>query len=79
MLKRYPEELFDEIKLLSKFPDETQLEGIKIHHEADETIRTSARSLFDKGMISQMDGGYLTPRGQETLEHLHIVLDALKP
>lgn len=77
MLKKYPDNLFEEIKLLAKFPTESQMEGIKIHHEASETVRASAQSLFDKGLISQNDGGYLTFSGQEMLEHLHQVLDTL--
>ncbi len=78
MIKTYSEELFDELKLLSKFPEESHIEGLKIHHDADKVLVTSARSLFDKGMISQSDGGYLTDSGREMLEHLHTVLDTLK-
>jgi len=77
MIKTYPEHLFDELKLLAKFPEESHLEGLKIHHNAEPEIIKSAKALFDKGMISQMDGGYLTDSGREMVEHLHIVLDTL--
>jgi len=77
MIKTYSEELFDEIKLLAKFPEESHLEGLKIHKDADEILVKSARSLFDKGMVSQTDGGYLTDSGREMVEHLHTVLDTL--
>ena len=77
MIKMYSEELFDEIKLLAKFPEESHMEGLKIHHDADEMLVKSARSLFDKGMVSQTDGGYLTDSGREMAEHLHTVLDTL--
>ncbi len=77
MIKMYSEELFDEIKLLAKFPEESHMEGLKIHHDADEILVKSARSLFDKGLVSQTDGGYLTDSGREMAEHLHTVLDTL--
>lgn len=77
MIKTYSEELFDELRLLAKFPEESHLEGLKIHRDADEILIKSARSLFDKGMISQTDGGYLTDSGREMVEHLHTVLDTL--
>jgi len=78
MLKHYPDSIFEEIKLLSKFPDESQLEGIKIHHDADDSIQQAAQSLCRKGFITQMDGGYLTSSGQELLINLHQILDTLK-
>jgi uncharacterized protein (TIGR02647 family) len=78
MIKSYSEALFSELKLLSKFPEESHLEGIKIHHDAQPEIIESARSLFKKGMITQVDGGYLTDSGREMAEHLHRVLDTLE-
>lgn len=77
MIKTYPEHLFDELKLLAKFPEESHLEGLKIHHNAEPDIIKSAQSLFNKGMITQVDGGYLTDSGREMVEHLHTVLDTL--
>jgi len=77
MIKTYPEHLFDELKLLAKFPEESHLEGLKIHHDAEPGIIKSAQSLFHKGLISQVDGGYLTDSGREMAEHLHRVLDTL--
>ncbi len=77
MMNTYPNNLFDEMKLLAKFSEESHIEGLKIHSDADETIIKSAKSLFNKGMISQSDGGYLTDSGRETLEHLHKVLNVL--
>ena len=77
MLKRYPDALYEELKLLAMFPEESHLEGLKIHHDADPQLIASARALFDKGLISQVDGGYLTDSGRELAEHLHIALDTL--
>lgn len=78
MTKNYSDTFFEEIKLLAKFPEKSQLEGLKIHKEAGSAIIQAAQSLFDKGLISQQDGGYLTDSGLETTEHLHHVLIALK-
>lgn len=77
MIKAYPEHLFAEMKLLAKFPEESHLEGLKVHHDADPVLIMSAKSLFNKGMITQNDGGYLTDSGREMVEHLHLVLDTL--
>ncbi len=77
MIKAYPEDLFDEIKLLAKFPEESHMEGLKIHRDADPVLIKSAKSLFNKGIISQDDGGYLTDSGREMAEHLHMVLDTI--
>ena len=77
MIKSYPDSLFSELKLLAKFPEESHLEGLKIHHTADPVIIKSAESLFHKGMTTQIDGGYLTDSGREMVEHLHTVLDTL--
>ena len=77
MIKAYPEDLFDEIKLLAKFPEESHMEGLKIHRDADPVLIKSANSLFNKGIISQDDGGYLTDSGREMAEHLHMVLDTI--
>ena len=77
MTKNYSDTLFDEMKLLAKFPTQSQLEGIKIHHEAEASVIAAGKSLFDKGLISQPDGGYLTDCGIETVDHLHRVLSTL--
>ena len=77
MIKAYSEDLFDEIKLLAKFPEESHLEGLKIHQDADPKLIASAKSLFNKGIITQHDGGYLTDSGREMVEHLHTVLDTI--
>ncbi len=77
MIKTYPDNLFDEMKLLAMFSEESHIEGLKIHSDADPVIITSAKSLYKKGLINQIDGGYLTDCGRETIEHLHKVLNIL--
>ena len=69
-------DLVDELNILIKFKDSTQ-EGIKVHKTASPTLIDATERLFDKGMITQKDGGYLTPRGQTTVEHAHTLHDLL--
>ncbi len=77
MIKSYPDNLFEEIKLLAKFPEESHMEGLKIHNDADPATINSAKALFNKGLTTQTDGGYLTDSGREMAEHLHTVLDTM--
>ncbi|MCW8996434.1 MAG: TIGR02647 family protein [Psychromonas sp.] len=77
MIKNYSDTLFEEMKLLAKFPEKSQLEGIKIHHSAGPGVLAAAKSLFEKGLITQEDGGYLTDFGLETADHLHHLLATL--
>ena len=78
MIKNYPATVFEEMKLLSKFPLKSMQEGIKLHQDAAPEMLAAAKSLFEKGLISQTDGGYLTDLGLEVTEHLHHVLSSLK-
>lgn len=58
-----------ELNLLLQFPSVSTQEGIKVHAHAaaPETVEAAA-ALFSKGLISQNDGGYLTPLGCEAVE-----------
>jgi len=77
MIKNYSDTFFDEIKLLSKFPETSHLEGLKVHNDASAELIKAAQSLFDKGLTTEPDGGYLTSLGIEAAEHLHHLLMAL--
>ncbi|MCW8956560.1 MAG: TIGR02647 family protein [Gammaproteobacteria bacterium] len=70
----YQQDLLDELNLLLKFNLETTMEGIKIHSTAQPAVISAAQRLFDKGMISQSDGGYLTDLGHEAAEHAQSLL-----
>lgn len=68
-----------EIEVLMLFDLSTTLEGVKIHTTADPDIISAAKRLFEKGFITQKDGGYLTSLGSEAAEHaqsLFTMLDA---
>ena len=63
----FNEELVNELNILVKFNLDSIQEGIKIHHTAGEATIAAAQRLFDKGFISQKDGGYLTDLGRELI------------
>ena len=56
-----------ELNLLLRYP-KTSMEGLKIHHDADVNVVAAAQSLFDKGLTTQKDGGYLTDLGRSASE-----------
>lgn len=66
--------LIDELEVLLQFPLDSTQAGIKIHHTAREGMIDAAQRLFEKGLISQEDGGYLTDLGYEAAEHLQHAL-----
>ncbi|RRJ82865.1 TIGR02647 family protein [Aestuariirhabdus litorea] len=61
--------LFEEIRVLMQFSPDSLQEGIKVHHDAAPELVQAAQSLYDKGLIDRHDGGYLTDRGLEALQH----------
>jgi uncharacterized protein (TIGR02647 family) len=73
----YTQALFDEISILRLFSLESMQEGIKIHSSAGPEKVAAAQRLFDKGMITLHDGGYLTHRGLEAAQHAHTLLNLL--
>jgi len=62
-------ELVDEINLLTQFNLKNEQDGIKIHHEAAPELISAAQRLYDKGIVSKHDGGYLTDLGRKAAEH----------
>jgi uncharacterized protein (TIGR02647 family) len=66
--------VIDELEVLLQFPLDSTHAGIKIHHTAREGLIQAAQDLYDKGLISQKDGGYLTDLGYEAAEHLQHAL-----
>lgn len=68
-----------DLRLLSLF-DLTNLEqGLKLHRDSDAELQAAANRLFQNGVITAEDGGYLTPFGVSLLEHLDHLLTALVP
>lgn len=72
-------DLVAELNLLALFNLHSTQEGIKVHqHSAAPDAVAAAERLHQKGLTTQVDGGYLTQLGIEAAEHAQRVLDILK-
>lgn len=74
----YSNDIIGELNMLTLFNLDTDLEGIKVHSSADTEKIAAAQRLFDKGLTSQVDGGYLTSLGRTAAEHAQGLLLILK-
>ena len=70
-------ELLDEINVLKMFDLSSSQLGIKVHHDAASEAVQATQRLFDKGLITQSDGGYLTGLGRDAAEHSGSLLTIL--
>lgn len=67
-------EMIAELNLLLKFPNKSLMQGLKIHHDAEAEVIDAAKRLFDKGIVTLPDGGYLTDLGHDLFEHAQTVM-----
>lgn len=70
-------ELVEEINILKHYNLASLQEGIKVHGSAEPQVIGAVKRLFDKGLVSQEDGGYLTDLGIEVAEHTQAALTIL--
>lgn len=70
-------DLIEELNVLSRFNLTTTQEGIKVHKDAESTMKDTVKRLYQKKLISQEDGGYLTDLGREAAEHIQSALTIL--
>jgi uncharacterized protein (TIGR02647 family) len=76
----YTPDIVDELNMLVRYNLESTQIGIKVHkHEASPTIVAATKRLYDKGLITQEDGGYLTNLGHEAAEQAQMLLGLLHP
>ncbi|WNW12783.1 TIGR02647 family protein [Pseudomonas sp. DTU_2021_1001937_2_SI_NGA_ILE_001] len=73
----YSPELVAELEILALFNLDNTLEGLKVHHVAAPSAIAAAQRLYDKGLTSQVDGGYLTSLGLEAARHAQALLTIL--
>ena len=76
---QFTPELVAELNTLVRFDLDTGQQGLKVHKTADVEVIAAFQRLHAKGLVTQVDGGYLTPFGMTMLEHLQHLLVALKP
>ncbi|KPH58018.1 TIGR02647 family protein [Pseudoalteromonas sp. NEC-BIFX-2020_002] len=74
---QFNQTMIDEFTLLAKFPLSTKMQGLKLHSDAEESLKQAAQRLFEKGVIDSPDGGYLTELGLDLIEHVTVLHSAL--
>lgn len=67
----------EELNLLLQFDSATTGTGIKVHSNARPEVINACKSLCEKGLITQPDGGYLTDSGIEALSHAQLLAGML--
>jgi len=73
-----PEEI-DEINLLAQYNLANTHEGLKIHQrQADANTIAAAERLYQRGLTTMDDGGYLTSLGLDAAEHAQHLLTILR-
>ena len=75
----YSQEQIAEIEFLIYFNLESTHQGIKVHSHADKTQVEAVQRLYEKGLVSQNDGGYLTDLGRQAAEHAQALTLLLTP
>ena len=70
-------ELIEEFNILARYNLTTTQEGIKVHKTADPAMVDTIKRMYEKGLLTQADGGYLTDLGREAAEHAQIALTIL--
>ncbi len=68
-----------EIDILVHYNLETTQQGIKVHSSAGEEHVEAVRRLYEKGLVTQIDGGYLTDLGRSAAEHAQALILMLAP
>ncbi len=75
----YTQPIVEELNILVRYNLATTQEGIKVHKTATPETIAATHRLFEKGLISQDDGGYLTNLGLDTAKQAQAILDILRP
>ncbi len=75
----YTKEQMAEMEILIHYNLEKTQQGIKVHSNANEAQIDAVERLFDKGLVTQKDGGYLTDIGRQAAEHAQALLLILEP
>ncbi len=78
-MTRYTHEQIEEIDILIRYNLQTTQQGIKVHSNANSDQVNAVKRLFDKGLVTQSDGGYLTDLGRTAAEHAQALILILAP
>lgn len=64
----------EELNILARYNLTTTQEGLKIHSSAGADVIAATQRLYDKGLLTQADGGYLTDLGRNAAEQTQSLL-----
>lgn len=70
-------EVAAELQILRMFDSANHQTGLKVHSNAAPELIAATRRLYEKQLITHVDGGYPTPLGSECCEHLQKLLHIL--
>ncbi len=73
----FTKEQLEELDVLIHFNLDTTMKGIKVHKTARAEMIEAVKRLYDKGLLTQADGGYLTDLGREAAVHAQTLLTML--
>ncbi|MBL4711581.1 MAG: TIGR02647 family protein [Gammaproteobacteria bacterium] len=76
---QYTNDQMAEIDILIRFNLQSTQQGIKVHSRANQEQIDAVQRLFDKGLVTAIDGGYLTDLGRKAAEHAQALLLMLTP
>ena len=76
---RYTQQQMAEIDILIRYNLQTTQQGIKVHSNANKEQVEAVPRLYDKGLVTQKDGGYLTDLGRKAAEHAQALILMLAP
>lgn len=71
-------DITEELNVLALFNADTTQGGLKIHSSARSEVIAAAKRLFDKALITQVDGGYLTELGRTAAGHSEDLLSIIR-
>jgi uncharacterized protein (TIGR02647 family) len=70
----FTSDLVDELNTLIRFDLTCNQQGVKIHKTADAAVIAATSRLHSKGLLTLVDGGYLTSLGRNAAEHAQAAL-----
>ena len=75
----YSKDHLAELDILIQYSLDSTQQGLKIHSSASEDNIDAIERLFDKGLVTATDGGYLTELGRKAAEHAQALILMLAP
>jgi uncharacterized protein (TIGR02647 family) len=75
----YSPEQIQELDILIRYNLESTQQGIKVHKSANPESIEAVKRLYEKGIVTQVDGGYLTDMGRTAAEHAQTLALMLAP